>query len=154
MTDISAREAHEHYGISASHEEMPNGERRFRLTDRDGLGYIRTEAGASGGWQNAHLHQTLIETYIVQQGWIAAAELKQGIMTVAIFTAGNIWSSVPGTVHNVYMAGNAVTHTVKHGAEAAGDWLTSAETKRLDMLTKTLDEKNIRKLAGTDRCES
>ena len=43
-------------GISTEHNEMPSGERRFRLTHDDGTAYIRTEATDRGGWQDSHCH--------------------------------------------------------------------------------------------------
>ena len=72
---ISAEEARS-LGIEAVHQEMENGERRFRLVSSDGSSYIRTEASKEGGWQNSHFHEQLTEIYIVQSGWLVYAELS------------------------------------------------------------------------------
>lgn len=78
MLSISAEEAASKYGITSRHDEMDNGELRFRLEKRDGVAYIRTEASARGGWQKSHSHATATETYIVQRGWIVHASLLGG----------------------------------------------------------------------------
>ena len=70
-------------GVSTEHNEMPTGELRFRLKHDDGTAYIRTEATDRGGWQNSHYHRTVRETYIVQRGKMAFAELVDGALQVA-----------------------------------------------------------------------
>lgn len=108
----------------AKHDVMTaNGERRFRLQkEDDGTAYIRTEASHSGGWQNSHHHDHCTETYIVQSGWMAAAELRDGEVMLTRYEAGQIYSTEAGVVHNVYLPADAVIHTVKHGPAAKGDW--------------------------------
>jgi len=143
---ISASAAEAEFGIVTRHEAMPNGERRFRLLDRDGFGYIRTEAGAEGGWQNSHVHFKLLETYVVQQGWIGVARLVDGEkLELRLLRSGEIWTASVDEAHNVYMPAQSVTHVVKHGelANAGDDWNTDVRTLRLDELTKVLTEEAI-----------
>lgn len=129
-------------GITTSHERMANNELRYRLTAADGSGYIRTVACGEGAWQNSHFHKVLRETYIVQSGWVALVELVDGAPRWAILEAGDVFTTTPQTAHNVYMPGNAVLHTVKHGSSGDGvDWHASPE---LDDLTKGLDEAEVR----------
>lgn len=63
---ISEEEAHL-LGIDTLHQEMDNGERRFRLVSSDGSSYIRTEASNNGGCQKSHYHKSLREFYVVQK---------------------------------------------------------------------------------------
>jgi hypothetical protein len=128
-------------GITTRHERMANNERRYRLTAADGSGYIRTVASSVGMWQNSHFHKELLETYIVQSGWAGLAELIDGELRWTILEAGDVFTTTPLTPHNLYMAGNAVMHTVKHGSVANGvDWHASPE---LDSLTKGLSESDV-----------
>ena len=87
---ISDEEAKEHFGIVAAHEQMPNGELRFRLFGSDGNGYIRTVATETGGWQKSHLHSTFRELYLVEFGWMAMATLGHdpNIPEIRIFHPG------------------------------------------------------------------
>ena len=145
MIAIGSRDAFERYGIKAYHSAMPNGERRFRLVDRDGCGYVRTEAGQEGAWQKSHLHRTMRETYIVQSGWIAIALLKGADnLEIKVFKVGDIWTTPPEVAHNVYMPSGAVTHVVKHGRNVLDDWVTNADTELLDQLSKSLTEEALR----------
>ena len=95
---------------------MTNGEIRLRSMHPDGSGYIRTEAGAKGAWQNAHFHKGVRETYIVQRGWMAFAFVAaNGKYFVQRYGEGDVVSSDPDSQHNVFLPMNAVIHTVKHG---------------------------------------
>lgn len=95
---------------------MDNGERRFRLiADQDFTSYIRTENSGVGAWQNAHYHESVLETYIVQKGWIVACELVDEQYKYTKYDEGAIFTTRPLVVHNVYMPAGAVIHTVKHG---------------------------------------
>jgi mannose-6-phosphate isomerase-like protein (cupin superfamily) len=96
-------------GVSTGHSEMPNGELRFRLKHVDGTAYSRTEASASGGWQNSHYHRTVRETYIVQRGRMAFAELVDGDLKVRIFGPNEICTTEPNVSHNVYLFRNSVS---------------------------------------------
>jgi uncharacterized membrane protein YesL len=115
MTEIDIDEANEVHGISTFHNKQSNGEKRFRLKKSDGTAYIRTESGNEGAWQESHFHNRVMETYIVQSGWIAYAEDSDTRIKLSIHKRGDKFTTKPGTVHNVYMAANSVIHTVKHG---------------------------------------
>jgi len=115
---ISPEDAEENYGIVASHNEMDNGELRFRLMcfKDEETGYIRTQTEESKeGWQNAHCHHGLLETYIVQEGSIVFAEFKDGQPVCREYMPGDVFTVKPYIPHNVYMRKNSVIHTVKHG---------------------------------------
>lgn len=115
MREISAEEARTKHQISTLHHEMPNGEFRFRLNKADGTSYIRTEASVEGAWQNSHFHRHVRETYIVQSGWIAYAEPDVNDVRIEVYREGELFTTKPGIVHNIYMPANSVIHTVKHG---------------------------------------
>lgn len=139
MATISPDDARS-LGITTSHESMENREMRFRLMATDGSAYIRTVAGASGAWQNSHLHRNLRETYIVQSGWMVLVELRDGKEAFLRLLPGEVASTTPGVAHNVYLPGGAVIHTVKHGATVEKDWVSWPE---LDALTKALSEREL-----------
>lgn len=143
MRDISCEEAAERHGLTTHHQEMDNGEYRFRLRKSDGTVYIRTESG-SGGWQQSHYHENVRETYIVQRGWIAFAERIQGERKISIYRAGQQFTTEPHIIHNLYMPANAVIHTVKHGDAAGEDRIHDTEaTKQFDEVTLPLTEDQI-----------
>lgn len=142
MTKISDDEARLKYGIRTKHEKMDNGELRFRLISEDGSAYIRTVAGDHGAWQNSHYHDSVKETYIVQEGWMAYAELRQGELVGRVYDKDASVTTQPGIVHNVYLPKNSVIHTVKHGISAGRDW---HESKKFDEMTKHLSEEDITK---------
>jgi hypothetical protein len=137
-TDIPPSLALERFGISTEHTEMPNGEKRFRLTDQRGLGYVMTVAGSEGGWQNSHYHKLLIETYIVQEEWLGVATLADdGELLLQRLSVGEVWSAGLGIAHNIYMPCGSISHVVKHGKKGVGDWHTNSLTEKLDRLTKS-----------------
>jgi hypothetical protein len=143
--DIGPEEARAK-GVSTEHNEMPSGERRFRLKHDDGTAYSRTEATASGGWQNSHYHRTVRETYIVQRGKMALAELVEGTLRLCVFGPNEICTTKPNVAHNVYLYGNSVIHSLKHGdAGHHADWHASP---RLDAKTVHLDEAAIMRLTA------
>ena len=139
-------------GVEISIEQMDNGENRFWLM-KDGAGYILTEMSKdSCGWQNSHYHEGVMETYVVQRGWIASAEFvpEKDAMKMTVHRAGAVFTTHPGHHHNIYMSAEAVIHTVKHGdlsvqQKTGKDWF---ESKVLDALTKHLSEDEIFRLAG------
>lgn len=136
-------------GVRTKHEEISNGQYRFRLLSRDGSGYVRTEAECST-WARSHFHDKLIETFIVQSEWIVIAELKfpshraSGDDHVAFHPIGpgEVHTTEPGIIHNVYFPCGAVLHTVKHGGPGheEGDWHGSAT---LDAHTRKLSIADI-----------
>jgi hypothetical protein len=143
MRDISGEEAAK-LGITAHHQEMDNGEYRFRLRASDGSTYIRTESRSGAAWQNSHYHNNVRETYIVQRGWIAYATLLHGERKISIYRAGELFTTQPHIIHNVYMAANSVLHTVKHGEVVAEDRIEDETTRQFDKVTHSLAEDQIR----------
>ena len=136
----------EKLGYTSGGEVMPNGERRIRFRAPDDTAYIRTEAGADGGWQNAHFHKGVRETYIVQSGtMIFATIMPDGSYGIVVYKPGEVVSSEPGTAHNVFLPTGAVIHTVKHGVavgnpdKGAADWWPADDG--FDRWTKNLSER-------------
>ena len=143
--DIEAHEARA-MGVWTHHSETPNGERRFRLRHDDGTAYSRTEATANGGWQNSHSHRSVRETYIVQRGRMALAELIDGALRMRLFGPNEICTTEPNIPHNVYLYGNTVIHSVKHGDGASEtDWYPNPI---LDQKTLHLNEGDIARLSA------
>ena len=142
--DIDAQEARAK-GVWTEHGEMPNGELRFRLRHDDGTAYSRTEADGTGGWQRSHHHRKVRETYIVQRGRMALAELIDETLTLRVFEPDGICTTEPDVPHNVYLYGNTVIHSVKHGDGAGGtDWYPNP---LLDEKTRHLTEADIARLS-------
>lgn len=140
---IHCSDAKTTHGICTKHGCMrTNGELRFRLnSSKDGSSYIRTQtSSASGGWQNEHFHFCLRETYIVERGWIGYAELTAAGPSFRKFTEGQLFTTSPDVVHNVFMPPEAVIHTVKHNGGVAKDWQSDARCAAL--------KEHIAKLAG------
>lgn len=138
MREISAARAEREFGISTRHHRMDNSERRFRLLKDDGTAYIRTEAGEESGWQNSHFHKAVRETYIVQTGWVAFAELVSSELVLRLLHPGDIVTTQPEVVHNVYLSSDAVIHTVKHGVAEGDDRHVDETTKAFDLVTHAL----------------
>ncbi|KQY83274.1 hypothetical protein ASD24_13425 [Paenibacillus sp. Root52] len=139
MKMISFEEA-KSLGVETAYHLMDNGEKRFRLINNDGSSYIRTEGSENGSWQNSHYHQTLKELYVVQQGWIAYAELdEQNQFSLRILEKDDSVMVPPLRSHNIYMSSLAVTHVIKFGGnrEIKPDWFASPQ---LDLLTKHISE--------------
>ena len=136
---ISPAEAKRMHCIVTRHEQMENGEYRFRLENQaDGTAYVLTRADATGRWQQSHFHARLLETYVVQSGWMALAELIDGRLSLRTFGPGCMVTTRPGMVHNVYLPAGAVIHTVKHGEAPGEDRETDSTTAAFDLLTAEL----------------
>lgn len=133
-------------GVSFPCEQMENGEQRFRCVDAGGYGYALTKMPAhAGGWQKSHFHRDIIETYVVQEGWIVFAELKDGKARLRRLLPGEVMTTRPLIAHNLYLPGGAVVHTVKHGrCQITNDWHASPE---LDALVHHLGEAQLRRLS-------
>ena len=145
MKKVIPPEQAEAMGISTLHEEMENGERRFRLKCSDGTAYIRTAASGDSGWQKSHFHKSVLETYIVQRGRIALVEWVDNSIRARVFCESDIVTTVPGIPHNVYMFSNSIIHTVKHGNEGSvSDW---HGVQKLDEKTLHLSEDDLVRLA-------
>ncbi|MBR0852510.1 hypothetical protein JQ543_32605 [Bradyrhizobium diazoefficiens] len=132
-------------GVLTNHEQMDNGEYRFRLVGADGAAYIRTVAGGRGAWQNSHFHEAVRETYIVQSGWMALAQRNEQGVTLQVYRPGQLLTTEPRVSHNVYLPANAVIHTVKYGGANESDWHAD---KELDRATKPITEDQILRMAG------
>lgn len=131
-------------GVTTCHERMPNGELRFRMMGPEGDGYVRTIAVPGSGWQRAHYHSGIVETYVVQAGWLVLATLRQGRVTLERVVEGQVVSTEPGVPHNVYLPAGSVVHTVKHGKSDVRDWLPHP---MLDTMTHGLQESDLVEIA-------
>jgi hypothetical protein len=141
MKEITSKVADQEFGVRTAHHKMANGETRFRLIDGNGIGYVRTQAGIVGSWQNSHFHLAHSETYIVQKKWVVIATLSaQQSMELLKLEEGHVWTSAPNLAHNVFMSGGSITHTVKHGKGSRDDWFTNQETDLLDQKSQSLTE--------------
>jgi hypothetical protein len=140
VEEISAARAAE-LGVTAQHGKTDNGEMRYRLQAKDGTGYERVEASLIGAWQDSHYYESALETYILQEGWAAFVESHGGDLRVWIMRPGDLLTARPGVPHNVYLAGQAVAHVVKHGG--SGDSTGWIADPALDALTKHLSEAEI-----------
>lgn len=142
-------------GIEFDGRKMPNGEYRFKLSSKfDGSSYIRTEmtSDVPGAWQNAHFHKGIVETYVVQEGWIASAGQKNEEVKVKIYKSGEVFTTEIGIAHNIFMSPGTTIHTIKHGKvgddfgnpEKGGtDWWPALN---LDVESKKITEENLLKL--------
>ncbi|MEN1985554.1 cupin domain-containing protein [Paenibacillus hubeiensis] len=139
--EMTAEEASRE-GVKTYYEQMANGEKKYKMLGDDGSYYCRTAASSEGAWQNSHVHHQVTEHYFVQSGWIAYAACaeKDQAASVSILKAGDHVIVPPGVQHNVYMAPHSVIHTIKFGANTAGDWHASPE---LDQFTRNLTESEL-----------
>lgn len=141
-------------GVKTSASVMENGESRFRMDIGDSS-YILTRASAErGAWQNAHFHQGVIETYIVEKGYmgfVVCDSIDVEESTVRIIPENGIVQSQIGESHNVFLPEGAVIHTVKHGIPIGNpkkndaDWYPAST--EFDIWTKELGETQMRILA-------
>jgi len=140
--DLTAEEVNS--AITTNHQVMDNGELRYRLMAKEGYGYILTVAGPQGAWQNSHLHHGVRETYIVQNGWMAMAEVRGDEVCIRVYRSGEMVATECEAAHNVYLPAGAVIHTVKHGDTAEPkDWTA---VPGLDERVKSLSEADIMQL--------
>lgn len=139
---VSSEAAESEFGISESHEKMPNGEYRFRLIHSSGNGYVMTVAGSEGAWQMSHSHRSISEVYVVEDGWMAFASMPHDTTEpkIEVFRRGAVVQSQPSVPHNVYLPRGARIHTVKIGSNGAKDWV--AEPK-LDAKVVHLKEPDL-----------
>jgi hypothetical protein len=145
-TRIPCDEALENHGIKCPHGQMSNGEYRFRLIKNDGTAYIRTEASSNGDWQDSHYHNQVRETYIVQNGWMGYAEEIGGEPRYYIYREGQLFTTSPFIIHNVYLPAGAVIHTVKHGDGAGEKRLEDERTDRFTAITRAVSEQKLLEL--------
>ena len=109
------------------------------LRHKDGTAYIRTVATENNGWQKSHVHRNTVETYIVQHGWIALAEIRDKHISVRTFNIGEIITTQTGITHNVFLSPDAVIHTVKHGNSVGNDRESGEYGEALDIFTEKLN---------------
>ena len=100
------------------------------------------KAVSKGAWQKSHYHTEVEETYIVQKGWIAFATKVGSARKIEIFRSGEIFSTAPDVIHNVYMSAYSIIHTVKHGTSGAEDRKISPETSAFDQLFVGFDSEH------------
>lgn len=120
MKELSTKEALE-LGISTYHNEMDNGEKRFRLSTQTGSSYILTLSPSEASWQNSHYHEKKKEFYVVEKGWVLMVTLENEKMNIKKLEADECFFVPVGTKHNIYISENTVLHTVKFGTEEM-DW--------------------------------
>jgi hypothetical protein len=140
---IECSEALNKHGIFTNHEEMDNGQYRFRLVSKDGSAYIRTEAKGHPDWQSSHHHE-IKETYIVQAGWMALARWRNDQLQIEMYGPDERFATEPIEVHNVYLSTKAIIHTIKHGVAKDPRWHPDPD---FDKKTQHLTEKKIYRLA-------
>lgn len=152
---ILAQEAKQRHGVITFHEEMANGEYRFRLRGADGSAYIRTEAAPQGAWQRAHVHTLVQELYIVQAGWMCLAQEKFGNVHLTRYVAGDHFVVPPNVIHNVYLPTNGVIHTVKFGPPNIDDHDEPPEAQNFTALCSQMSERDVsRALRGNISAEN
>lgn len=130
-------------GIKAHHEQMENGEKRFRLMSDDGTGYCRTVSPQKAAWQNSHFHRNTRELYIVQQEWLIFAEMLTDAAHFRKYEAGDYFVSRRLIAHNLYVGESTVLHTVKFGETTQNDWFPSPELDREAKKLSAFDMKRL-----------
>lgn len=136
------------YGVYTNHEEMDNGELRFRMLSNDGSSYIRGENRQQFVWGNSHSHKDLHELIIVQQGFVVFAELEKGFVSFRQLHTGDIFVSRQGVPHNHCFDETTVVHTIKFGGETQNDWIACPA---LDALTKHLTQQEVLERVKTSK---
>lgn len=124
MREVDAQEARAN-GIWTAHHQMDNDEYRYRLVAADGCSYIRVEASEKGGWQKSHLHEYGHELYILQKGRASLVIMRNGNAICHEIQPYQSMIIEPGVAHNVYLAPDSVTHTIKYGDCRENDWVAS-----------------------------
>jgi len=144
IQQISIEEAEEKHGIICEHSQMDNQELRFRLKKVDEeTCYIRTESPPDGAWQRSHYHTNVLETYIVQKGWICYAEKNNENSILKIYKEGQLFTTKPNIIHNIYLPKNSVIHTVKHGNAIGEKRLEDENTYTFNIITQQITESQI-----------
>jgi len=132
-------------GIAVSAKVMPNGEARSRISHSEtGLSVSITstfETPGACGWQNSHRHTSgIVETYVVQTGWLVVAH-QDGPTSTPLFRRYGAGKQVVLTgedAHNVYVGEGTVFACVKSGsAEGRNDWTPVPD---FDVLVRSFSE--------------
>ncbi|PWM23718.1 MAG: hypothetical protein DBX44_05425 [Oscillospiraceae bacterium] len=124
------------FGITLRHEQMDNGELRFRLTGADQSSYIRCENPGPPVWENAHAHSRLRELVLVQRGRVVFVESAKDAPRFLLLEAGDFALTTPGIPHTQWLDRDTVVHTVKFGDCTDPDWIPAPH---LDAVTHPLD---------------
>lgn len=119
--------------INIENEQMPNGEKRFRVRWSDLSGVNITNSSDESNWQNAHYHKTCKELYVVQKGKILLATLKNKEVEYKELKKGDVIVIEPLISHNIYMFKNSMTYVIKFGEISEDDWYYDEE---LDKISK------------------
>ena len=132
-------------GIALNAKVMPNGETRTRISHvESGLSLSITstlESPEACGWQNSHRHVSgIIETYIIQEGWLVVARQddRTGQALFTHYKVGSLLTLSGEDAHNVYVSPAAVFACVKYGSrEGRKDWVPADD---FDEIVKHLAE--------------
>lgn len=132
-------------GIALAAKVMPNGETRTRISHPEtGLSLSITstfETPEAHGWQNSHRHVSgIIETYVVQVGWLVVAheDVVSGQPLFTLYKMGSVFTLSGEAAHNVYVSPAAVFACVKYGSrEGRNDWVPAGD---FDEIVKPLTE--------------
>ena len=148
--------------VELTGKRMPNGEVRKRVRMGDVTVHV-TESKA-GGWQEAHFHKGLRETYTVIGGMLAVAfdgtienasdypYLKSAPVAVKLFKPGDSITVDAGEEHNIYLYPDAVIATIVYGepvgnpGKKGNDWWDAKPG--FNEGTKGLSREDIRRMAG------
>jgi hypothetical protein len=141
-------------GIALSAKVMDNGEVRARIShSQSGLSLSITstfETPGACGWQNSHRHVTgIIETYVVQEGWLVVArqDTVSGQPLFTYYKMGSLFTLDGEDAHNVYVSPSAVFACVKYGSrEGRKDWVPAGD---FDEMVKHLAENDFLPLCHT-----
>lgn len=135
MHDIDTLEAIKD-GILTKHNQMDNGEKRYRLISFLGSSYILTLSADAPTWQKSHVHYQKTELYLVEKGWVLIAMIRDNGLEIKKLNENESYIINKGVPHNVYLAKDSILHAIKYGC-IEEDWNAWHE---LDQL---LQEKQI-----------
>ncbi|MDP3957993.1 MAG: hypothetical protein Q8Q36_00840 [bacterium] len=135
--------------VKITGKRMPNGEVRRRVRLADGTAIHHTVAPpGEAKWQNAHFHKGVVETQVVIAGKMAVARIERDKgWRVCVYERGEVYTSFPSHIHNVYLFPGSVIATITYG-EPVGDpnnkgndwWAADAD---FDKWSKGLTEADI-----------
>lgn len=121
MKDVKREDIKLFHGGRYTKKFMENGEVRTRLVVSDGTRMSHTEMcdyDISAGdlpWQDAHLHQGLIEQYTLIEGWAYFISEYDAAVTSHCTRIGETIKFAPGVPHVVLLGPNAKITTVLFG---------------------------------------
>jgi mannose-6-phosphate isomerase-like protein (cupin superfamily) len=148
--------------VELTGKKMPNGETRRRVRMSDVT--INVTQSKRGGWQEAHFHKGLHETYTVIVGMMVVAfdETLEGAsenppvgsvsVEVEMLELGDSVTVGAGEAHNIYLYPGTTITTVVYGepvgnpGKKGNDWWDAKPG--FNEGTKGLSRKDIRRMAG------